>query len=73
MSVAEHGRQVLLRRVEAGELRVAAAGRLLSLSERQIRRVWKRYRLEHEGGVEKIVHRGKTLRWRELGCGEMAG
>ena len=54
MSLKERGRLVVLAQVKAGHLSVAGAGRLLGLSERQARRVWKRYRQEGDRG---LVHR----------------
>jgi len=41
-------------RVKGGELSVAAAGRLLGISERQARRIWQRYGREGDAG---LVHR----------------
>ena len=44
MSGRERRRLEWFSRVKDGELSVSAAGELLGLSERQARRVWKRYR-----------------------------
>ena len=43
MNTKERRRLAVLGQVEAGHLSVAEAGHLLDLSERQVRRVWKRY------------------------------
>jgi transposase len=51
MSVKERRRLAVLGQVESGGLSVAAAGRLLGLSERQARRVWKRYRQAGDAGL----------------------
>ena len=44
----------MLGQVQAGHLSVAEAGRLLDLSERQVRRVWRRYQADGDAG---LVHR----------------
>ena len=54
MSIGERRRLVVLSQVSAGQLSVAGAGRELGLSERQVRRVWKRYRQEGDAG---LIHR----------------
>ncbi len=51
MSVKERRRLAVLGQVSAGQLSVAAAGRLLGLSERQVRRVWQRYRRQGDAGL----------------------
>jgi len=54
MSVKERRRLVVLGQVGSGQLTVKAAGELLDLSERQARRLWRRYQVEGDGG---LVHR----------------
>lgn len=54
MSMKERRRLVVLGQVRSGHLTVKSAGELLGLSERQARRLWKRYRAEGDGG---LVHR----------------
>jgi hypothetical protein len=54
MSMKERQRLVVLGQVSSGGLTVAAAGGLLGLSERQIRRVWRRYQTQGDAG---LVHR----------------
>src|SRR5277367_371425 len=54
MSTSERRRLSVLSRVSLGQISVSKAGRVLGLSERQSRRVWKRYRLEGDAG---LVHR----------------
>jgi len=51
MSMKERRRLVVLGQVQAGALTMAAAGRLLGLSERQARRVWSRYQSEGDAGL----------------------
>lgn len=51
MSVQERRRLAVLSQVAGGQLSVAEAGRQLGLSERQIRRVWGRYRREGDAGL----------------------
>ena len=36
----------MLRRVKEGKLKLASAARLLEISYRQVKRIWKRYRAE---------------------------
>lgn len=59
MSQSERRRLELFSRVRLGELSVAKAGRMLGLSERQSRRVWKRYQRDGDAG---LVHglRGRS-------------
>ena len=54
MNTKERRRLAVLGQVAAGYLSVAGAGRLLALSERQVRRVWQRYQAEGDRG---LVHR----------------
>jgi transposase len=51
MSIKERRRLVVLAQVAAGRLTVASAAGLLGLSERQTRRVWKRYRPQGAAGL----------------------
>lgn len=51
MSVTERRRLTVFSRVKEQGLSVAQAGRLLELSERQARRLWKRYRERGDGGL----------------------
>lgn len=51
MSVTERVRRSIFSRVPSGELSVAEAGRKLGLSERQARRIWKRYRAQGDAGL----------------------
>ena len=53
MSAAEWNRRDVLGRVKRKELTVLAAAELMGLSERQARRVWKRY---CEAGDAGLVH-----------------
>lgn len=54
MSVMERRRLTLFSQVGVGGISVAEAGRRLGISERQARRLWKRYQEEGDGG---LVHR----------------
>ena len=54
MSIKERRRLAVLEQVRSGHLTVAAAGALLGISERQVRRVWARFRAEGDAG---LVHR----------------
>ncbi len=56
MSEREKRRSLVLRRVAAGALTLEQATRVLSLSYRHMKRVWKRYRDE---GTEGLAHKGK--------------
>jgi len=51
MSVMERRRLVVFSRVKDKAISVAQAGRLLGLSERQARRLWKRYREKGDAGL----------------------
>ncbi len=51
MSVKERRRLAVLSQVAEGRMTVAAAGRQLGLSERQVRRVWKQYREQGDAGL----------------------
>ncbi len=52
MSKRELGRVEVLVRVHSKQLRVVDAGRLLRVSYRQAKRLWKRYREEGAGGLQ---------------------
>ena len=52
MSRRELERVEVLARVRAGQLRVVDAGRLLGVSDRQAKRLWKRYREEGAAGLK---------------------
>ena len=52
MSKRELGRVEVLARVGSKQLRVADAGRLLRVSYRQAKRLWKRYREEGAAGLK---------------------
>ncbi len=52
MSRRELGRVEVLARVRSGELRVVDAARLMGVSYRQAKRLWKRYREEGAGGLK---------------------
>ena len=54
MSMKERRRLAIFGQVKAGQLIVASAGRVLGLSERQTRRLWKRYKSDGNLG---LVHR----------------
>ena len=56
MSEREKRRSLVLRRVAAGALTLEQATRVLGLSYRHVKRVWKRYRDE---GTEGLAHKGK--------------
>jgi transposase len=64
LSKKELERAGILARVEAGELRVKDAGKLMRVSYRQAKRLWKRYR---SGGAAKLKHgnagRGSNQAW----------
>jgi transposase len=51
MNAKERRRLTVFSRVRERAISVAEAGRLLSLSERQARRLWKRYREKGDGGL----------------------
>jgi transposase len=51
MSVAERRRLTVFSQVKEQAISVAQAGRLLGISERQARRLWKRYREKGDGGL----------------------
>lgn len=51
MSVTERRRLTVFSRVKEQAISVAQAGRLLGLSERQARRLWKRYGQKGDGGL----------------------
>jgi len=54
MSKKERVRLEVLGRVKRGEVSVGQAGRLLRISERQARRIWRRYQQEGDAG---LMHR----------------
>ena len=56
MSEREKRRSLVLRRVASGALTLDQATRVLSLSYRHMKRVWKRFRDE---GTEGLTHKGK--------------
>jgi transposase len=56
MSENENRRTIVLKRVDTGALSLEQATRILNLSYRQLKRVWKRYREEGEHGLS---HRSK--------------
>jgi len=56
MSQKERTRLGVMKQIEARALSVAAAGRLLGLSYRQAKRVWRRYCQQGDKG---LVHRGR--------------
>ncbi len=59
MSVLERRRLGVMAQVKAGQISVAKAGRVLGISERQVRRIWKRYQEQGDAG---LVHglRGRS-------------
>lgn len=59
MSTKERRRMELLSRVKEGALKLVKAACLGGLSYRQMKRVWKRYRVEGDAG---LVHRGRGRR-----------
>ena len=54
LSAREVDRAGVLRRVKEGKLKLASGARLLEISDRQAKRIWKRYRAE---GVAGLKHR----------------
>ncbi len=54
MSTKELSRVDVMSRVAAGALRLRSAARMLGVSYRQAKRIWRRYR---EGGARALVHR----------------
>lgn len=56
MSVLERRRLEVLSRVHEGSLDLQEASELLGLSYRQVKRIWRRYREEGDGG---LVHRAR--------------
>lgn len=55
LSAREVDRAGVLRRVKEGKLKLVNAARMLGISDRQAKRIWKRYRVE---GVAGLKHRG---------------
>jgi transposase len=51
LNVKERRRLILLTKVKEGQLSVAKAANILGISERQMRRIWKRFRLEGDQGL----------------------
>ncbi len=67
MSVMERRRLTVFSRVKERAISVAQAGRLLDLSERQARRLWKRYRQRGDAGlVHGLRGRPSNAAHREL-------
>jgi len=56
MSLKERTRMGVMKQVQANLLSLVAAGKLLRLSYRQVKRVWRRYR---DQGDKGLVHRGR--------------
>ena len=56
MSLKERNRMGVMKQVKAKLLSIVAAGKLLRLSYRQAKRVWRRYR---DKGDKGLVHRGR--------------
>src|SRR5580693_4011957 len=67
MNALERRRLVVLSQVKEKAISVAQAGRLLELSERQARRLWKRYREKGDAG---LIH-GLRGRAGNAGHGEL--
>src|SRR5450756_2825257 len=70
MSERELRRVGILARVESGELKVADAARMLFVSYRQAKRLWRRYRDEGAAGLKhgsagRTSHRAKPKKVRE--------
>ena len=63
MSTKERRRLVVFGQVKAGQLTVASAGRVLGLSERQARRVWKRYKSDGDPGLAHRLRGRAGNRW----------
>ena len=68
----ERRRLAVLGQVEAGHLSVAEAGHLLDLSERQVRRVWKRYQADGDAGLVHRLRGGPGNRRTDLAVRERA-
>src|ERR1700682_6597610 len=62
MSKRELGRVEVLARVRSKQLRVLDAGRLLRVSYRQAKRLWKRYREEGAAGLKHRSAGGSSNR-----------
>jgi hypothetical protein len=74
MSGKERRRLEMLSQVRDGKLSVARAGRLLGLSERQVRRLWKRYGQEGAAGlVHGLRGRGSNAAKADLRAEAVAG
>ena len=69
MSVSERRRLVIFSRVKEKTISVAQAARMLELSERQARRLWKRYRQKGDAG---LIH-GLRGRKGNAAHGELRG
>src|SRR5256885_2847338 len=67
MNATERRRLTVFSRVKERAISVAEAGRLLELSERQARRLWKRYREKGDAG---LIH-GLRGRAGNAGHGEL--
>jgi transposase len=88
MSESERRRLEVFSRVRLGELSVAKAGRMIGISERQARRLWRRYSKEGDAGLihglrgrpsnaSDVGHRQKVLaryrqRYLEFGAAHAA-
>ena len=72
MNTKERRRLAVLGQVEAGHLSVAEAGHLLDLSERQVRRVWKRYQADGDAGLVHRLRGGPGNRRTDLAVRERA-
>ena len=69
MSKRELGRVEVLARVRSKQLRLVDAGRLLRVSYRQAKRLWKRYREEGAAGLKhrsagRLSHHAHELKFR---------
>jgi hypothetical protein len=56
MSRRERKRLAVLAQVKRGELKLVTAGEVMGVTYRQAKRVWRRYRMEGDGG---LVHRSR--------------
>ena len=70
MSKRELGRVEVLARVRSKQLRLVDAGRLLRVSYRQAKRLWKRYREEGAAGLKhrsagRLSHHAHELKFRQ--------
>ena len=58
MTAEDRRRLVVMGQVKAGNLKLVDASRLLSMSYRQAKRIWARYRVE---GASGLLHRGRGV------------